>query len=139
MRFLPGVPRSRKLIVGELIVGELIVGELIVGELIVGELIVDGTRTGSGFRIYQLSSINSPILSIFSGRVSPTSRGAPLRTGRLRVQILHAAPIFPVQRGGCFWNVNRTSEPDLFAKQWAPLRGECGASPRHSAIIWFCT
>ena len=32
------------------------------------------------------------------------------------------------------WNVNRTSGPDLFAKQWAPSKGECGASPRHSAI-----
>ncbi len=33
------------------------------------------------------------------------------------------------------WNVNRTSGPDLFAKQWAPRKGSVGASPRHSASL----
>ena len=42
---------------------------------------------------------------------SPISRGVPLKTGRLQVRVLPRGPI---------WNVNRTSEPGLFAKQCAP-------------------
>ena len=82
-------------------------------------------------------------------RVSPISRGVPLRTGRLRVRVLHAAPIFvrcqrPFLRRASVRgqratdkprNVNRTSGPGLFAKQIDPHRGDCGASPRHSANL----
>src|SRR5439155_8543505 len=52
-------------------------------------------------------------------RVSPTSRGAPLRTGRLRVQILHAVPILQVV--GCQWSVVRG---DSLEKTWL-RRGDC--------------
>lgn len=53
-------------------------------------------------------------------------RGAPLKTGRLQVQLLPRGPVS--------WNVIRTSEPGLGANQCAPRTGECGASPRHSGL-----
>src|SRR5437660_11825946 len=42
----------------------------------------------------QLSTLNHQLTC---RRVSPTSRGVPLRTGRLRVQILHAAPLLELR------------------------------------------
>ena len=53
----------------------------------------------------------SPAGCTNSCRVSPTTRGAPLRTERLGVELPHAAP---------FWNVHRPSAPGLFARQCVP-------------------
>src|SRR5205814_7948310 len=41
-------------------------------------------------------------------------RGVPLKTERLQVRVLPRGPL---------WNVNRSSEPGLFAKQCAPRKG----------------
>ena len=68
-------------------------------------------------------------------RVSPTSRGAPLRTGRLRVQILHAAPIdrpaqsaHVAQRRGSAFKTRRVS---VQLRPWAPTA--CSPMQRRSA------
>ena len=59
-------------------------------------------------------------------RVSPTSRGAPLRTGRLRVQILHAVPFggtapaaHVVQRRD---GALKTRKVSVQIRPWAPPR-----------------
>jgi hypothetical protein len=55
---------------------------------------------------------------------SPTSRGVPLRTGRLRVRILPRGPTFALRATArqAIWNVNRTSEPGLGANECVPSR-----------------
>ena len=66
----------------------------------------------------------SPAGCTNSCRVSPTTRGAPLRTERLGVELPHAAP---------FWNVHRSSAPGLFAKQCVPSGKWCESTAfRHS-------
>lgn len=59
----------------------------------------------------------------FPCRVGPTTRGAPLRPERLKVEILHAVPAFALRASAAIWNVNRTSEPGPGANECAPGNG----------------
>ena len=76
-----------------------------------------GSITASVVKLLSSSASNgefaggSPAGCTNSCRVSPTTRGAPLRTERLGVELPHAAP---------FWNVHRPSAPGLFARQCVP-------------------
>ena len=81
-----------------------------------------------------------------SGRVGPIGRGVPLRTGRLKVRILHAAPAFAPSFGSAGHLAHvvqgrdgalKTRTVPVQVRSWAPSsRGQtpaCGPMKRRSA------
>lgn len=98
-----------------------------------------GTRNSSRLAVFLgvCSALRVPD-SAFSCRVGPTGRGVPLRTGRLKVRLLHAARAFTLRasaRRVSFRSVNRTSGPGLGANECAPAGVWCESTAlRHFQV-----
>lgn len=97
-----------------------------------------GTRSSQArTRLASNSALRVPY-SAFSCRVGPIGRGVPLRTGRLKVRLLHAARAFTLRasaRRVSFRSVNRTSGPGLGANECAPSGVWCESTAlRHFQV-----